>query len=196
MGAMGGPVGGGGPASQQQQATAGTPSSGDGGSGLNPIKRLNTVIYDYLLRNQMYDVARGFVKQMEIETDVKKSPNQRGQSNGVADDSMDIDVPEIKNRPEDLPAPLQLGDGPFLQDWWCQFWDMYYCRRGQGGKSQLRNYIGDQRNAQKQRASLMAAGGMDMQQIRMSNGVMPPMNNGMMPNELQRQAMQNRQQKL
>ncbi|KAK3066256.1 hypothetical protein LTR53_017473, partial [Teratosphaeriaceae sp. CCFEE 6253] len=158
-GMAGGPVGGGGgPASQQQQQmNIGTPSSGDGGSGPNAIKRLNTAIYDYLLRNSMYDVARGFYKQMEIETDVKKSPSQRGQLNGVADDGMDIDVAEIKNRPEDLPAPLPLGDGPFLQDWWCQFWEIYTCYRGKGGKGQLPNYIGAQRQAQKARTNAMAA---------------------------------------
>ncbi|TKA68895.1 hypothetical protein B0A55_08398 [Friedmanniomyces simplex] len=200
MNMAGGPLGGGGgPAAQQQaQMSVGTPSNGDG-SGPNAIKRLNTAIYDYLLRNSMYEVARGFLKHMEIETDIKKSPNQRGQPNGVADDGMDIDVAELKNRPDDLPAPLQLGDGPFLQDWWCQFWEIYTGYRGKGGKSQVLSYIGNQRQAQKARTNMMAAGGMDaagMQQMRMNNSMMMQgMNNGAMgiPTDLPRKAVQNRQ---
>lgn len=185
----GGPVGG---------QAVGTPSSGDGG-GINNMKRLNTAIYDYLLRHQLYDVARGFVKQMEIETDMKKSPNQRGQPNGVPDENgMEIDVPEIKNRPDDLPAPLHFGEGSFLQDWWCQFWEIFTAYRGKSGKAQVINYIGAQRQAQKARTSMMGAG-MDaagMQQMRFNNGMMMPgMNNGAvgMPNEVRRAAMQNRQ---
>ena len=198
MGGMaGGPVGGGGgPASQQQQVSAGTPSSGDGGSGVNAIKRLNTAIYDYLLRNGLYEVARGFVTKMDVEIDEKKSPNQKGQPNGVADDGMDVDVAAIRDRPGDLPAPAQLGDGPFLQDWWCQFWDIYSCRRNKPGKPQLMDYMAQQRQNQKMRTNMMAVNGMDMQGMRMPNGVMQhPMSNGMvgMPNDLQRKAMQNRQ---
>lgn len=203
MGGMaGGPVGGGGPVARQGQGqgqmNAGTPSSSDG-SGIDAIKRLNTAIYDYLLRNQMYEAARLFFKQMDIETDVKKSPNQRGQPNGVGDDSMEVENAEIKNRPDDLPAPLQLGDGPFLQDWWCQFWEIFRGYRNMGGKTQLLNYIGAQRQAQKARTNMMAAGGMDaagMQQMRFNNGMMMQgMNNGAMnmPNDLQRKAVQNRQ---
>ncbi|KAK3653351.1 hypothetical protein LTR56_004555 [Elasticomyces elasticus] len=199
MNMAGGPVGGG-PPSQQPQV--GTPSSGDG-SGLNAIKRLNTAIYDYLLRNSLYDVARGFVKQMEIEEGVKKSPTQRGQPNGVSDDGMDVDqVAEIRNRPEDLPLPLQLGDGPFLQDWWCQFWEIYTGYRGKGGRNQVLGYIGQQRSAQKARTNMMAAGGMDaanMQRMQMNGGMMMQgMNNGVMgmQSDLQRKAMQNRQNNL
>lgn len=191
MAGMGGPVGGGG-------ANVGTPSSGaDGGGGINSIKRLNTAIYDYLLRNSMYDVARGFLKQMEIDVDVKKSPNQRAQPNGVGDDGMDLDfVAEIKNRPDDLPAPLQLGDGPFLQDWWCQFWEIFQGHRGKATNGKLIQYIGAQRQAQKARTNMMAAGGMDqagMPQMRFNNGgVMPGLNNGqvgaMNQNDLKRTA--------
>jgi len=190
MAGMGGPVGG----PQQQQMNAGTPNSGGGGGAtMDYVKRLNTAIYDYLLRNQLYDTARSFQAKMEIETDTKKSPNQRQgpqQPNGV-DDSMDIDDSGIRNRPDDLPAPLQLGDGQFLHDWWCQFWEIYQGHRGKGKQSTM-NYIGAQRQSQKARTSMMGAG-MDpqaMQGMRGYNGVMQ-MNNGMMPNDLKRQAMQN-----
>ncbi|KAK5139391.1 hypothetical protein LTR32_007455, partial [Rachicladosporium monterosium] len=199
MNMAGGPVGGGGgpPSQQQAQMGVGTPSSGDGNG--NAKKRLNTVIYDYLLRNNLHDVARGFLKHMDIEVDVKKSPNQRGQPNGVADDGMDLGIAELKDLPDDLPMPAQLGDGPFLLDWWCQFWEIYTGYLGKGGKSQVLSYIANQRQAQKARTNMMVAGGMDaagMQQMRMTNGVgMQGMNNGGtgMPTDLQRKAVQNRQ---
>ncbi|KAK0267679.1 hypothetical protein LTS16_021379 [Friedmanniomyces endolithicus] len=200
MNMAGGPVGGGGggpPSQQQAQMAAGTPSSGDGNG--NAKKRLNTVIYDYLLRNNLHEVARGFLKHMDIEIDVKKSPNSRGQPNGVADDGMDLGIAELKDLPDDLPMPAQLGDGPFLLDWWCQFWEIYTGYLGKGGKSQVLSYIANQRQAQKARTNMMAAGGMDaagMQQMRMTNGAgMQGMNNGGMgmPTDLQRKAVQNRQ---
>ncbi|KAK4539743.1 hypothetical protein LTR36_010396 [Oleoguttula mirabilis] len=187
MAGMGGPVG------APQQMNAGTPNSG--GAAIDSIKRLNTAIYDYLLRNGLYDSARTFVANMEVEIDAdKKSPNPRGpgqQSNGV-DAGMDVDS-EIKNRPDDLPAPLHLGNGPFLQDWWCQFWEIFHGNRGKGKQSTL-NYIGAQRQAQKARTSMVGGGNMDpasMQNMRGYNNMMQ-MNNGMaMPNDLKRAAMQN-----
>ena len=88
-----------------------------------------------------------------------------------------------------------------MQDWWCQFWEIFQGYRGKGAKPQLLNYIGTQRQAQKARTNMMAAGGMDpaamQQQMRFANnGMMPNMNNGagmgMMNNDLKRTAvMQN-----
>ena len=55
------------------------------------------------------------------------------------------------------------------------------------------NYIGAQRQSQKARTSMMGAA-MDpqaMQGMRGYNGAMMQMNNGVMPNDLKRQAMQN-----
>lgn len=211
-GMAGGPVGGPTPQQQQQQQmNAGTPSSGGGGgdgTGMNAIKRLNTAIYDYLLRNGLYDIARAFVNKVDVETEseVKKSPSSRqggsssqSQVNGssaLEDGMMEID--ELKNKPNDLPTPVQLGDGPFLQDWWCQFWEIHQGYRGKG-KQEVMRYIGAQRTAQKARTSMMqgnAAGGVDpsgrMQQynnMMMQN--MAAQGNGM-PNDLKRAAMQNR----
>lgn len=198
MGGMtGGPVGGAGPGAQQQpgQMNAGTPSSGADG-GFNSIKRLNTAIYDYLLRAQLYDVARMFVKQVDVELVDKESPNQRqGQPNGI-DDGMDIDQDNnIKARPKDLMAPAPLGDGPFLQDWWCQFWEIFHGHRGKG-KTQVMNYIGAQRQAQKARTQMMpAAGNMDPNMQRYNNMMMQNMAGNGMP-DLKRAAMQNNQTRM
>ena len=198
MAAMGGPVGGGpvGP-----QMNAGTPSS-TGGPMTHELtmKKLNTSIYDYLLRNELYEVAKAFHAKVPIETrtDVKQSPNQRGgqQANGI-DESMDIDSkdPGIANRPDGLPLPGGL-DGNFLQDWWCQFWDIFHGSRNKKNAqpSNTQNYINVQRAAH-QRMGMMNPG--NMQNMRGYNGMMPGMNNGVgMQNDLKRAAMQNQQQRL
>jgi hypothetical protein len=114
VGGMGGPVGGAPP----PQQNVGTPLNGSGVNAnvsAETVKRLNTYIYDYFLRNQHYDIARAMIQSpsMELLTQTKQSPNQRqNQPNGI--DDMDTD------RPKDLPEPgLQNTEGPFLQDSYC-----------------------------------------------------------------------------
>ena len=188
MGGMGGPVGGAPPQQQQQQQqNAGTPSNGSGvnaNDSAETVKRLNTYIYDYFLRNQHYDIARAMINasSMELLTQPKQSPSQRqNQPNGI--DEMDTD------RPKDLPEPgLQNTEGPFLQDWWFQFWDIYNSRRNHPSKQTTVGYLAAQRAGQKQRGNMM--GGMDpgaMQNMRQ----MSMMSNGMMSNDLKKAAMQN-----
>jgi hypothetical protein len=185
MGGMGGPV--------APPANAGTPTNS--AAAFSPdaiIKKLNTAIYDYLLCNEKYDVARAFHKEMQCEysADIKQSPNQRGgQPNGV-DNSMDVDSKEhvgIQKRPNDLPAPHSLSseDSPFLQDWWCQFWELYQGNR-QKGKPTTLSYIGTQRQAMKARAGMVA--GVDANGVRGAYGMM---NNGMPGGDLRAQAMKN-----
>lgn len=185
---MGGPVGG------QQMNNAGTPNSGGAiASAADSIKRLNTAIYDHLLRNSQYDVARVFLKHNDIDTKMKDSPSQRGnQPNGV-DDGMDG---EYKDRPDDLPMPgAPFGDGPFLADWWLSFWDIWQGHRGKSNKNSTLSYISAQRQVTKARAM---GGTMDpstMQNMRgpFTNGVMPNMNSNMVISEnLKRAAMANR----
>lgn len=188
MGGMGGPVGG----PVAPPANAGTPTNSAAFSPDGIIKKLNTAIYDYLLCNEKYDVARVFHKAMrdEIEyaTEVKQSPNQRqNQPNGV-DSNMDVDSkehPGIQKRPSDLPPPHSLSseDSPFLQDWWCQFWELYQGNR-QKGKPTTLSYVGTQRQAMKQRAGMVS--GVD------PNGMRPGYN-GMMngAGDLRAQAMKN-----
>lgn len=165
------------------------------------LQKLNTAIYDYLLRNSHYEVARAVSKGLKILTkDEKQSPNQRNgqQANGV-DESMDIDSkdPGIDGRPPELPLPANVFDGPFLQDWWFQFWEIHFARRNRNPNpsSQTTQYVAHQRMQQKARMGMMG-GGMDpasMQNLRGYNGMVQGMNNGMagMPNDLKRTAMQN-----
>ena len=72
----------------------------------------------------------------------------------------------MKNRPDDLPAPQSLSgmssDHPFLQDWWCQFWDLYHAQRGKGAQKQSTlQYIAAQRNQQKQRMAQQMGNNME-----------------------------------
>lgn len=188
---------------QNQMAMGGpvnAPTPGNGQAGHDEVlKRLNTAIYDYLLRNEHYEVARALSKSgMPIFTkDVKnESPSQRnGQVNG---DAMDVDSNGdrgISNRPEDLPSPGNVVEGPFLQDWWFQFWELHFAKRGKNPNPQTNAYVAHHRMQQKQRLGMMG-GGMDpasMQNLRGYNGMVQGMANGMagMPNDLKRTAMQN-----
>jgi hypothetical protein len=201
MAAMGGPVGGGGGVAAQMNP--GTPG-GSAAQEMNHIaimKKLNTAIYDYLLRSGLYDIAKAFMDKMPIETknDVKQSPNQRGgqQANGIDDGMDDSKDHGILNRPDDLPLPNTLFDGPFLQDWWCQFWEIHWGVRGRAVmKSNTQAYLAQQRSQQKARQGMV--NGMDpnsMQNLRGYNNMMQGMNNGipmgMGPNDMKRVAMQN-----
>lgn len=185
---MGGPVGG-------PQMNVGTPSnSGDPTSHAHSIKRLNTAIYDYLLRNQQFDLARNFSSKMEIEqrSDGKPSPSQRGQQANGVDDGMDVDHkdPPIPNKPNDMPTGAIEPD--FLKDWWCQFWEIWSGhRKPKGAPPQTQAYINAQRVASMQGRMMNGNGAQNM---RAYNGMMPGVNNGVaMPNDLKRAAMQNRQ---
>ena len=194
MAAMGGPVGGG---AGGAQMNVGTPSNAT--LDVSPQymqKKLNTAIYDYLLRNSLYDIARSFSKAMTIDTkdDTKESPSQRGgqQPNGVDEGT---DDEGILKRPSDLPLPHNLSGGPFLQDWWCQFWELWHGLRGRG-KNGLNSYVANQRMAQKNRFNMMGAMDPNMQNMRAGYGMMQNMNNGvaMGPNDLRKSAIQQNNQ--
>ena len=196
MAATGGPVGG---SMAGAQINAGTPNSG-GMSNFSPeymMKKLNTSIYDYLLRNAKYDVAKMFLEQMEVETkDSKESPGQRGLQNGV-DNGMDETKDEgIANRPPHLPLANNLSDGPFLQDWWLQFWEIWHSLRGKASnRNGTQTYIGNQRTMQKGRFGMIGAMDPNMQNMR-GNYMMQGMNNGMAmsQNDLRKSAMQQNNQ--
>lgn len=124
MNVAGGPVGGG--PSNAQNAVR--PQSDE-------QKRLNTYIYDYMLKNERYDLARQFIKSFEIlkGDGVKQSP---GRANGA--DDMDADSKEDVKKPADLPEPnIPHMEGSFLYDWWCQFWDIFGAHRQNGTKNSI-----------------------------------------------------------
>lgn len=93
--------------------------------------RLNTYIYDYLLKMEKFDLARSFHKTCQIKVKQSNSPG-RGAINGV-DDAMDADTKDaLMKKPADLPIPevpfYSEKGNCFLYDWWCQFWDVYGAR--------------------------------------------------------------------
>lgn len=188
MAAMGGPVGG-------PQMNAGTPgNSSDPGSQASALKKLNTAIYDYLLRNELFDLARGFKNKMDIEarTEGKQSPSQRGQQANGVEDGMDVDSKDmnIPNKPNDL--PLGSIEADFLKDWWCMFWELWSGHRRKGASPITQAYIGGQRASFHQRMGMMTTNG--AQNLRAYNGMMPGVNNGVAgANDLKRTAMQNQQ---
>ncbi|PSK35025.1 Adhesion defective protein 2 [Elsinoe australis] len=126
LGGMGGPAG------QQQMMNAGTPGGSPPASMADNKKRLNTYIYDYFLRNGMYDLARGLLKSEDIELQEKPSPNRKdvnGASDGDADSKDDI-----PGKPADLPkanVPSEVNSA-FLLDWWAMFWDVWISGRSRG----------------------------------------------------------------
>ena len=125
--AAGGPVGGGNmmmmgvDAAGNMQATAAS----------EEVKtRLNTYIYEYILKLGMHEVARALNSQQDkfkIDSKPKQSPGRRkdNEANGVEMDSMDIDKLDI---PNDLPLPnvdmTAQGEG-FLVEWFSIFSDLF-----------------------------------------------------------------------
>ena len=136
MGGVGGPVGG------QQMMNMGTPGNAPGGNGQsdNHRTKLHTYMYDYFLKNGMFDLARMLLEKADVNTlDPKQSPGQRN----VNGDSMDQDSKDnILGKPDDLPLPQVPpgGNGSFLADWWDQFWDCYLAQRGRGNP-QTKQYL-------------------------------------------------------
>jgi len=96
-------------------------------------KRLNTYIYDYLLKLEKFELARTFYQECHIL--VKQEPSPSRGVNGV--DGMDADSKDsVLKRPTDLPVPevpgLSDNTTCFLYDWWCQFWDVYGAKTKMG----------------------------------------------------------------
>lgn len=114
--------------------------------------QLNTYIYEYFLRNEMYECARAIIQSEQPINVLKNSPGRRRDvngnplDNGVSPEGLDgeskddIDL----NRPDDLPAPNLPKECPescFLYEWWCLFWDMFNAQRGKGDVRNVQQYV-------------------------------------------------------
>ncbi|KAF2150759.1 hypothetical protein K461DRAFT_270159 [Myriangium duriaei CBS 260.36] len=189
LAAMGGPVG------AQQIPNAGTPGSIPAGNGSDNKRRLHTYIYDYFLKNEMFDLARALFKEVDIDTSDKPSPNRKD-VNG-APDGMDTDTKgDIPNRPADLPRAAVPGevDSSFLLDWWMQFWDCWSASRTAKNSpaKQYLQHVQNQRLAN-DRQRMMA--NPQMQAMQQRNGMMPngmPMSN--MSNDMKKAMLMQQQQ--
>ncbi|KAI9877000.1 MAG: hypothetical protein M1830_005066 [Pleopsidium flavum] len=141
MSAVGGPVGG---MSMMNNGIGLGASRADSNPQDGWREYLNTYIYDYFIKNELYDCARAFLASevpMKTFPPTKLSPGRRrdGDVNGVDESTMDTDSKDDlhSKRPDDLPIPNVPPDCPdnsFLFDWWCLFWDIFDAQRGKKTK--------------------------------------------------------------
>ncbi len=101
---------------------------------------LNTYIYDYFLREGMFDCARALLNSeqaLNVHKNTRRDENGNALGNGLGDDPMDTDSKDDMDskRPSDLPAPNvpNASDSCFLYEWFCLFWDMLSAQRNKGG---------------------------------------------------------------
>lgn len=161
MNSMGGPVGGGGgnlAGPMMNNGVAGRMPSGSVGTHHGDSQQrahLNTYIYEYFLKNEMFDCARAMLASKQPINVVDKNSSRRRDDNGnvlgngVSDDSMDTDNKDSLDmkRNEDLPVPPrnplseECPDACFLFDWWCLFWDMFQGQHGKSGRDNIVPFI-------------------------------------------------------
>ncbi|MCJ1323222.1 hypothetical protein MMC15_008576 [Xylographa vitiligo] len=197
-------------------ATGGMPMMSNGTNGvasrtgsdqdreLDYKSRLNTYIYDYLLKQESYDCARALLKSgLTVQTTTKPSPGRR--PNGIDEGSIDADSKDDieSQRPHDLPLP-EFVDGTdsnsFLLEWFSLFWDMFFAARKDSKKTshQAMQYVQhtqqQNRMRQEQHQQFLRNPGMmgqnmnayqNMLRMQQVNGM--PMNS----NDMQRRAHQN-----
>jgi hypothetical protein len=111
---------------------------------------LNTYIYEYFIRNNMFDCARQLL-QSDQQVNVQKDGNRRRDENGnpingLGDDPMDTDSKDDVDAklPEDLPAPklpMPASETSFLYEWFSLFWDIFHAQRAKGGTGPVNQYV-------------------------------------------------------
>ncbi|KAM3071446.1 hypothetical protein ACMFMF_007917 [Clarireedia jacksonii] len=194
MNAMGGPVGGGMPMMNNGAAGAGIRQAMTNNN--DNRSQLNTYIYEYFLKNGMWDCARSLVNSNQPINVVKDSPERDNMGNGVGDDGGEDSKDDIDSkRPSDLfppNLPKECPESCFLYEWWCLFWDMFNAQRGKGDTRNVLQYVthtqAQSRMKQDQQQHLLRQMNNNVHgnQYRMGAAGMN------MPNELARKAMQNR----
>ncbi|KAJ6264376.1 Transcriptional activator [Drechslerella dactyloides] len=163
----------------------GQPNPGmSNGSSSKGVERnlLNTYIYDYFIRHDMFDSARAILQEAEVSTEPgtsvrRGSPSRRSQKhdpdgnmiNGM-DDPMDSDRKddgEGSERGADLPLPKVPQDssgGSFLYDWWSLFWDIFGARTGKSVSGPAITYVNQvqakSREQQQRLIQITQAGGL------------------------------------
>jgi len=131
--AGGGPVGGG-----MMMMNNGSPAVNVSMSSTDPMRvSLNTYIYDYLLKNGHYDIARAINRddKFEFQQGSKTSPGRR-KDNELNGDGDGMEMDQKDDVPDELPRPRgwegSQGNG-FLFEWFSIFSDLFAAHRG--GKS-------------------------------------------------------------
>ncbi|OLN81165.1 Transcriptional activator somA [Colletotrichum chlorophyti] len=154
MNAMGGPVG----APVPMMNNGAVAPQVAGGPRQMPVPTesqrtlLNTYIYEYFLRHQMFDCARSLLNGDHQVNVLKDGPNRRRDENGnlmgngLGDDPMDTDSKDDIDAklPDDLPAPklpMPASESSFLYEWFCLFWDIFHAQRAKGGSGPVNQYV-------------------------------------------------------
>lgn len=95
-------------------------------------KKLNTYIYDYMLKNEQYECARAILSSTLVVD--QKPAGAKKRANGM-DDGMNPDNKDNIDlkRPVDLPDPENIldaaFDNSFLLDWFTLFWEIFLAPR-------------------------------------------------------------------
>lgn len=151
MNAMGGPVGP--PMNMMNNGPLAPQQAPPNQMQLNDSSRtlLNTYIYEYFIRYNMFTCARAVYEADPQIKVMKDSPGKHRDENGNLlgnglGDSMDTDVKDglDQKRPDDLPAPnvpTPVADNCFLYEWFCLFWDMFNSQKGKGSSNQVNLYV-------------------------------------------------------
>ncbi|KAH6605568.1 hypothetical protein Trco_004721 [Trichoderma cornu-damae] len=152
---------------------------------------LNTYIYEYFLRHQMFDCARALLASDQQVNVNKEAAGRRENSNALngVDDPMDTDSKDDgeSKLPEDLPPPklpMPASDTSFLYEWFCVFWDIFNAPRAKGGSGMVNQYVQHTQN------NNMAA--MTMKQNNLARAAMA---NNQNPQMQMLQAKQNQMQR-
>ncbi|RAH49482.1 putative cAMP-dependent protein kinase pathway protein (Som1) [Aspergillus brunneoviolaceus CBS 621.78] len=165
------------------------------------VGNLNTFIYDYFLKRGYYECARALVKdesvKLNTEPPIKTSPGHRrdGDVNGVDGDAMMTDAKDgDKKIPDDLPRPHISSEGQqssFLLEWFSLFWEFFWAQRKKGNSADVRQYLNHTQNIMRLREQHQ---NQLLRQQPLMPGQMGQMNirrNGMVPQPLQKTALQN-----
>ena len=116
-------------AAMNNGANGGTPRSQSEATEFKA--KLNTYIYDYLLKNEQYDCARLLLNSSLTVITQPADPKKRDPDPMDPDSKADIDV----KKPADLPLPHQILDAntenSFLLDWFTLFWEIFLAPRAQ-----------------------------------------------------------------
>jgi hypothetical protein len=129
----------------------------NGNSIFDGRQMLNTYIYDYFCKNNMFECANALLKapdsDVQVDPNFRPSPSRRQQKhendgmNGMDDESMDgdgqrqgDDGEEAKSTKDLPPAKVPTGlNGSFLLEWWCCFMDIYFARSKMSGSTVAAN---------------------------------------------------------
>lgn len=115
----------------------GSPAVSAGNNTPDMRLSLNTYIYEYLLKQGHYEIARSMARddRFEMKTTNKDSPGRRKGAEMNGDGEMDMDGKD--DIPDDLlrPATWEPGQGNgFLFEWYSVFQDLFLAHRNNGSK--------------------------------------------------------------